>query len=125
MDNLETVRAALLAKPGAEETFPFDPVTLVAKVAGKMFALVATTEAPLRLSLKVDPDYGEVLRATFPAIVPGYHLHKRHWVTLTLDKSLEPALVQELIDGSYRLVVQGLPRAARAQLAAGANEVGV
>lgn len=117
MNDLDSVRVALLAKPGAEETFPFDPVTLVAKVAGKMFALVATAETPLRLSLKVDPDYGEVLRATFPAIGPGYYLNKRHWVTLTLDGSLEPALVQELIDGSYRLVVQGLPRAARARLA--------
>ena len=116
MDNLDTVRSALLAKPGAEETFPFDAVTLVAKVGGKMFALLATTGTPLRLSLKVDPDFGEVLRATHPAIQPGYHLNKRHWVTLSLDGSLEPALVQELIDGSYRLVVQSLSRAVRAQL---------
>ena len=71
------------------------------------------------LSLKVDPDYGEVLRATYPAIQPGYHLHKRHWVSLTLDESLPPALVQELIDASYNLVVRGLTRAARAQLADG------
>jgi len=118
MQSLETVRAALLAKPGAEETFPFDMVTLVAKVAGKMFALVSTTETPVRLSLKVDPEYGDVLRATYPAIQPGYHLNKRHWVTLTLDGSLPPGLVQELIDGSYRLVVRGLPRAARERLEA-------
>lgn len=117
MDDLNTVRAALLARPGAQETYPFDPIILVAKVGGKMFALLATTAAPLRLSLKVDPDYGEVLRASFPAIEPGYHLNKRHWVTLTLDGSLEPTLVQELIEGSYRLVVQGLPRAMQAQLA--------
>ncbi|NTU80807.1 MAG: MmcQ/YjbR family DNA-binding protein [Chloroflexales bacterium] len=118
MQDLETVRAALLAKPGAEETYPFDQVTLVAKVGGKMFALLATTASPVQLSLKVDPDYGEVLRDTYPAIQPGYYLNKRHWVTLTLDGSLEPALIQELIDESYRLVVRGLPRAARAQLAA-------
>ncbi len=117
MHDLATVRAALLAKPGAEESFPFDAVTLVAKVAGKMFALVSTTESPVPLSLKVDPDYGEVLRATYPAIQPGYHLHKRHWVSLTLDESLPPALVQELIDASYNLVVRGLTRAARVQLA--------
>jgi len=121
MQDLETVRAVLLAKPGAEETFPFDTVTLVAKVGGKMFALLGTTDSPLPLSLKVDPGFGDVLRATYPAIQPGYHLNKRHWVTLTLDGSLEPALVQELIDESYRLVVKGLPRAARAQLPAGAG----
>jgi predicted DNA-binding protein (MmcQ/YjbR family) len=119
MQDLATVRAALLAKPAAEETFPFDSVTLVAKVAGKMFALLATTETPVRLSLKVDPDYGDVLRATYPAIRPGYHLNKRHWVTLTLDGSLPPTLVQELIDHSYRRVLEGLPRAARERLAAG------
>lgn len=116
MQDLETVRAALLAMPGAEETYPFDTVTMVAKVAGKMFALLATTGAPVQLSLKVDPNFGDVLRATYAAIQPGYHLNKRHWVTLTLDGSLDPALVHELIDGSYRLVVQGLPRAVRERL---------
>jgi len=117
MHDLATVRTALLAKPGAEETFPFGPVTMVAKVAGKLFALLSTTDSPVQLSLKVDPDYGEVLRATYPAVQPGYHLNKRHWVSLTLDESLPPALVQELIDASYRLVVRGLTRAAREQLA--------
>lgn len=124
MHDLETVRAALLAKPGAEETFPFDAVTLVAKVGGKMFALLGTTGAPLHLSLKVDPDFGDALRATYPAIQPGYHLNKRHWVTLTLDGRLDPALVQELIDGSYRLVVSGLPRVARERLAAASGDGG-
>jgi predicted DNA-binding protein (MmcQ/YjbR family) len=116
MNDSATVRAALLAKPGAEETFPFDQTTLVAKVGGKMFALLDLTASPVQVSLKVDPDYGDVLRATYPAIRPGYHLNKRHWATLILDGSLEPALVQELIDESYRLVVRGLPRAARARL---------
>jgi predicted DNA-binding protein (MmcQ/YjbR family) len=121
MQDLNTVRGALLAKPGAEETFPFDTVTLVAKVGGKIFALLGTTGSPLHLSLKVDPGFGDALRATYPAIQPGYHLNKRHWVTLTLDGSLDPALVRELIDGSYRLVVKGLPRAVRAQIPAGAE----
>jgi predicted DNA-binding protein (MmcQ/YjbR family) len=116
MQDIDTVRAALLAKPEAAETFPFDQTTMVAKVADKMFALLDTTSSPVRVSLKVDPDYGDVLRATYPAIAPGYHLNKRHWVTLTLDGSLGAALVQELIDESYRLVVRGLPRAARARL---------
>lgn len=118
MQDLAEVRAALCAKPAAEETYPFDPVTLVMKVGGKMFALVSSDEQPLKLSLKVDPDFGEALRGSFPAIQPGYHLNKRHWITLTLDGSLEPALLHDLIDGSYRLVVKGLPRAARERLAA-------
>lgn len=31
-EDLATVRIALLAKPGAEETFTFDPATLLAKI---------------------------------------------------------------------------------------------
>jgi predicted DNA-binding protein (MmcQ/YjbR family) len=122
MNDRATVRAALLAKPGAAETYPFDAVTLVAKVGGKMFALLAATGSPVELSLKVDPDFGDVLRATYPAIQPGYHLNKRHWITLTLDGSLTPDLVQELIDGSYDLVVRGLSRAERARIAGGSVE---
>jgi predicted DNA-binding protein (MmcQ/YjbR family) len=94
-------------------------VTLVAKVGGKMFALLSLTAVPAQLSLKVDPGYGDMLRATFAAIQPGYHLNKRHWITLTLDGSLEPGLVQSLIDESYHLVRRGLPRAARERLALG------
>jgi predicted DNA-binding protein (MmcQ/YjbR family) len=118
MNDLKTLREALLAKPEAEETYPFDQETMVIKVVGKMFALVGTTSRPLTLSLKCDPAHGEMLRDEFPAIKHGYHLDKRHWITLTLDGSLEPGLVQSLIDESYRLVVKGLPKAARERLLA-------
>lgn len=119
MHDLDTIRAALLAKPGAEETFPFDMVTMVAKVGDKMFALLALTSSPLQISLKVDPTYAEILRATYPQIQPGYHLNKRHWITLTLDGSLDAELVRGLIDESYRLVVRSLTKAVRAQLPMG------
>ena len=110
---LATLRAYLLAKPGAEETFPFDPVTLVAKVGGRMFALVGLDEAPLRLNLKCLPERAELLRELYPAVLPGYHMNKRHWNTVVLDGSLPPEDVFAMIDDSYRLVLQGLPRARR------------
>jgi predicted DNA-binding protein (MmcQ/YjbR family) len=116
VNDIETIKAALLAKPEAEETYPFDPTTLVAKVGGKMFALLALNETPTRLTLKAEPEHGELLRAAHPAITPGYYMDKRHWNTLTLDGSLDAALVQSMIDESYRLVVRGLPRAARERL---------
>lgn len=108
-----TLRSYLLAKPGASEAFPFDTVTLVAKVGGKMFALVGIDEEPLRLNLKSVPEQAEVLRALFPAVLPGYHMNKRHWNTVVLDGSLPDEEVLGMIDESYRLVVQGLPRARR------------
>jgi predicted DNA-binding protein (MmcQ/YjbR family) len=120
MHNRETVRALLVAKPGAVETFPFDMVTLVVKVEGKMFALLALDETPSRLTLKCDPEHSEFLRAAYPTIQPGYHMDKRHWITFAIDGALDPALIQSLIDESYRLVVAGLSRAARARLAGSA-----
>lgn len=108
-----TLRTCLLAKPGAVEEFPFDAVTLVVKVGGKMFALVGIDEMPLRLNLKCLPEQAEILRELYPAVLPGYHMNKRHWNTVVLDGSLADEDVQGMIDESYRLVVQGLPRARR------------
>ena len=108
-----TLRTHLLSKAGAREEFPFDSVTLVAKVGGKMFALVGIDETPLRVNLKCLPEQAEVLREIFPAILPGYHMNKRHWNTIVLDGSLPDEDVLGMIDDSYQLVVQGLPRARR------------
>ena len=110
---LDELRAYLLSKPQAVEEFPFDTVTLVVKVCGKMFALVATDRKPLQLNLKCLPEKAEVLREQFTAIIPGYHMNKRHWNTLILDGSLPEDLVFGLVDESYELVVDGLPKAKR------------
>ena len=107
------LRRFCLAFPAAEETFPFSPGVSVFKVGGKMFALTALAEAPLRLSLKCEPELAADLRRTYPAIAPGFHLPKRHWNTLTLDGSLEDEMVRQLIEDSYDLVVDGLPRSRR------------
>jgi predicted DNA-binding protein (MmcQ/YjbR family) len=108
--------ARFLAKPGAEETNPFGPDSLVYKVAGKMFALASPDAFPSSINLKCDPDRAELLRAEHPAITPGYHMSKRHWNTVVLDGSLPSSLVRELIDHSYDLVVAGLTKAERARL---------
>jgi predicted DNA-binding protein (MmcQ/YjbR family) len=112
----DALRAACLAFPGAEETFPFGPETSVFKVAGKLFAISALDAEKLNVSLKCEPDLAERLRAEHAAIRPGYHLNKRHWNTVDLDGSLPEATVRELIEDSYDLVVAGLPRARRAAL---------
>ena len=111
--NVERLCEYLLAKPKAIEEFPFDNVTLVVKVCEKMFALISTDRNPLQMNLKCLPEKAEVLREQYPAIIPGYHMNKRHWNTLVLDGSLPEELVLGLIDESYKLVVRGLPKAKR------------
>ena len=110
------LREWCLARPGASEEFPFGPRTSVFKVAGKMFALSALDSSPLKVSLKCEPELAEQLRATYPAIVPGYHLNKRHWNTITLDGSLPDGSVFDMVEDSYDLVVARLPRATRERL---------
>jgi predicted DNA-binding protein (MmcQ/YjbR family) len=102
-----------LRQPGAIEDFPFGPEHSVFKVAGKMFALSTLRSRPLQVSVKCDPDLAAQLRISYPAIAPGYHLNKRHWNTITLDGSLEDDFVFEMLEDSYDLVVEGLPRKAR------------
>jgi predicted DNA-binding protein (MmcQ/YjbR family) len=110
------LRRWCLAKPGATEEFPFTPEVSVFKVAGKMFALGNLDSRPLEVSTKCDPELADDLRATYPAIRPGYHLNKRHWNTITLDGSLPDETVLQLLEDSYDLVVAGLPRSKREEL---------
>ena len=114
--DLEALRAYLFAKPGAAGERPFGPQPLVVKVGGKIFALLSEDAVPLEVSLKCDPAHAQFLRDTFPAVRPGYHLNKEHWNTVTLDGSIAGEGIQAMIDESYRLVVQGLSKAARRQL---------
>ena len=65
------------------------------------------------INLKCDPDEAVMLRDIFASVIPGYHMNKKHWNTLVLDGSLKPALVRELIDHSYDLVVASLTKKAR------------
>lgn len=109
--DIESLRQYCLSKKGVTEGFPFDDVTLVFKVGGKMFTLASLDETPLRVALKCDPDRAIQLRDTYPeSIFPGWHLNKKHWNTLIFEGALSPSLLIELIDHSYDLVVSGLPK---------------
>ena len=115
MQTVAAVRELCAELPQSQETFPFGPDTLVFKVGGKLYALLDIQSDPLILSLKVRPELGDELRAAYPAITPGYHLNKRHWVTLRLG-GVPDELGRELLRGSYALVLGCLTRAARAEL---------
>src|SRR5918911_1655459 len=107
------LRDRCLSFPGAEETFPFGPETSVFKVAGKMFALSQLGADSLRVSLKCEPELAEGLRRAHAAVLPGYHLNKRHWNTVIIDASLSEQMIKDMIEDSYDLVVSGLPASQR------------
>jgi predicted DNA-binding protein (MmcQ/YjbR family) len=109
--NAGALREHCLILKGASETFPFGPETSVFKVSGKMFALSRLDQVPLRVSLKCEPGLADQLRGTYAAVLPGYHLNKRHWNTVIIDGSLTDQMIKDMIEDSYDLVVSGLPRA--------------
>jgi predicted DNA-binding protein (MmcQ/YjbR family) len=110
------LRDHCLAFPGSAETFPFGPETSVFKVAGKMFGLSRLAQRPLQISLKCEPLLAEQLREAHPAVLPGYHLNKRHWNTLIIDGSLPDRMIKDMVEDSYDLVVSALPRSRRRAL---------
>ncbi|MFD9223985.1 MmcQ/YjbR family DNA-binding protein [Streptomyces sp. NPDC060064] len=111
----QELRAFCLEFNAAVEEFPFGPETSVFKVLGKLFALSALDARPLRVNLKCEPEIAVQLRTDHAAIVPGYHMNKRHWNTVTVGE-LPDRMVRELIEDSYDLVVAGLPKANRLRL---------
>ena len=122
LHTVDDLRGVCGELPHSLETFPFDDETLVFKVGyftkSRMYALTDITQEPLRLSLKVDPERGHELRQAYPqSVAPGYHLNKKHWVTVTLDGTVPAELVRELLCGSYLLVTKkGFTKAERAEL---------
>ncbi|SFT62382.1 Predicted DNA-binding protein, MmcQ/YjbR family [Lishizhenia tianjinensis] len=107
--NIEEIRTYCLQKKSVEESFPFDAETLVFKVAGKMFALMALEKGD-GVNLKCDPERALELRDRYEGVLPGYHMSKVHWNTVKINSDVPDALFFELIDHSYELVVQKLPK---------------
>ncbi len=114
--NSAELRNQCLSFTGAEETFPFGPETSVFKVGGKMFALSQLDAVSLRVSLKCEPRLAEALRQAHAAVIPGYHLNKRHWNTVIIDGSLPDNAIRDMVEDSYDLVVSKLPQAQRCAL---------
>ncbi|MDQ0952606.1 putative DNA-binding protein (MmcQ/YjbR family) [Streptomyces phaeochromogenes] len=113
----QELRTFCLSFNATVEDFPFTPETSVFKVLGKLFALTRLDARPLTVNLKCDLDDAVRLRGEYEGlIIPGYHMNKRHWNTVTVDGELPDQLVRELIEDSYDLVVAGLPKAERLRL---------
>lgn len=110
--NIEEFREYCLAKAMVTEAFPFDEVTLVFKVAGKMFALTSLDKA-FSINLKCNPEKAIQLREQYPAVQAGYHMNKKHWNTIVIDGSVSVEVLKQWIDHSYDLVVAGLTRKLR------------
>ena len=110
-DELQRIAAARTQElPGSSLTHPFSEGWDVWKVCGKVFMLqTARTGDPI-VTLKAAPADSAVLREIYPDITPGYHMNKRHWITIRPGGAVDAGLLIDLVTESYLLVVEGLPR---------------
>ncbi|TFV67894.1 UNVERIFIED_ORG: MmcQ/YjbR family DNA-binding protein [Bacillus sp. AZ43] len=99
--------------PAVTHEHPFGPEWEVFKVVGKMFLLATEVPGEPVVTLKCEPEHSQALQQRYAEIVPGYHMNKRHWLTIRAGEAVTRELVEELVRNSYELVVEGLPRAQR------------
>lgn len=116
--NIEEFRDYCIAKKAVTESFPFDKNTLVFKVANKMFALTGVDGFEY-INLKCDPERAIELRETYNGIRPGYHMNKSLWNSVYTEEDVPDALLYELIDHSYDLIVGSLTKKVRSEYALG------
>ena len=105
--NIEAYRNYCISKKGVTESFPFPklPHILVFKVVGKMFTATDVTSFK-SISVKVNPDEIDELRARFSCLNTQAYMNKRHWNSVALDNSVEDRLIYQWIDTSYTLVIK-------------------
>ena len=111
--NIEELRDYCLGLKGVTEEFPFGPETMVYKVKGKVFLLTSLDAELLSFNVKCDPELAIELREQYSAVVPGYHMNKKHWNTVYANSTAPDKLLYQWILNSYELVVQALPKRLR------------
>ncbi|TCK85462.1 MmcQ/YjbR family DNA-binding protein [Albibacterium bauzanense] len=108
--NIEELRSYCLTKKGATESFPFGEQTLVFKVGDKIFLLTGLDSHPMSFNAKCDPEEAINLREQYPnSVFPGYHMNKKHWNTVVLNREITLDQAKRMIDHSYELIFNSLP----------------
>jgi predicted DNA-binding protein (MmcQ/YjbR family) len=103
--NIELLREYVLQKPFVTEGFPFGETVLVFKVNEKLFLLLPLDKEKLQFNVKCDPEKAIELREHYPdAVLPGYHMNKKHWNTVIADGTLTKKQLLQMVDDSYTLV---------------------
>lgn len=110
---------AVATLPGAEAEYKPDWDAHLYRVAGKLFGTRGRYRdgRPI-VTLKLDPEFGELLRQNHDWVIPGYYSNKRHYNSVFLDADVPRQRVLDLLHDAYELVVAALPKKVRATLGA-------
>ena len=116
--NIEELRDYCLQKAGVTESFPFGDDTLVFKTGGKIFLLCGLKDGQ-HFNAKCDPELAIELREQYSEVKPGYHMNKATWNTVYMGGSLTRKQLHDMIDQSYTLIFNSLPKKLQAEIKVG------
>jgi predicted DNA-binding protein (MmcQ/YjbR family) len=114
--HLEDLIEFCLTLPSSETTMPFDEYTLVFKVGGKVFCLCSLNNF---ISINIKHPAEEIVELTekYQAVSPGYHMNKKHWVTIMVNQDVSDKKLYALIHQSYALVFSKLNKKTQNEIA--------
>lgn len=88
---------------------PFGPDCEVFKIFDKMYMLIGAYSGKLLVTVKCKPEKSLEYQELYPSISAGYHMNKKHWISIASGDEITADLLQDLIKDSYDLVVGKLP----------------
>lgn len=116
MNSVAQLSQYLLSFSGSLEDFPFGPETQVFKVKGKMFALIGYRNGKDFINLKAEPNNVLFFIEQYESVTAGYHMNKKHWISVEVGHSENEEMLKSLIDDSYQLVKSSLTKKLQAEL---------
>lgn len=116
---IDEIRDYGLSLPHATERQPYGPDCLVLEIGGKQFCLLDLTGKWQFFNLKVDPEYSLLLQERYMSVRLGFHMNKKHWVSVDYTGDVPDQLQRELIVHAYEQTAKGLTKKLRAELGLG------
>ncbi len=107
----EWIEEYCLSKKGAIREYKVEWDAIRYMIKDKMFVLQGEDNKGNQIiTVKLKPEFGELLRLKYEDIIPGYHMNKVHWNSLFLDGDVPDDVVKEMLDESYGLVYLSLSK---------------
>lgn len=115
MKNYRWLDECLLNQPSTEKVF--QPAWQANKylLCGKMYSYIGTDDRNGRpvITLKLEPEFSDMLRCRYQDIVPGYYMNKLHWSTIYLDGNVPQDVIADIVFASYKWVLSSLSKKAQ------------
>lgn len=123
LENIEDFRNFCLSFRGVHEKMPFGKATseydrnvLVFYVRDKWFCFVNIEEFDF-CNIRCPQEQIPELLECYEGIRPGYHMNKKHWISVYFQTDVPDGKIRELVRQSYNSVVAKMSRKERELLA--------